>query len=103
MFTLGGAMSGYCSTGRVRIPAIPASMIAMAMTQAKTGRSMKMRLIMAGGSPPLRSLGAGPSGALARQGPGRHGRDGHVGLDPVQALGDHPFAGLQAGRDDPLV
>ena len=35
--------SGYCSTGRLRTAMPPASMITMAMTQAKTGRSMKKR------------------------------------------------------------
>ena len=34
-------MSGYCATGRVVIESAPASAITGAMTQAKTGRSMK--------------------------------------------------------------
>jgi hypothetical protein len=34
-------MRGYCSIGRPRIARAPPSMMEMAMTQAKTGRSMK--------------------------------------------------------------
>ncbi|WP_448206766.1 TetR/AcrR family transcriptional regulator C-terminal domain-containing protein [Azospirillum sp. sgz302134] len=48
MDTVGGAIFGYCSTGRRRIASAPASMMTMAMTQAKTGRSMK-NLDMRGG------------------------------------------------------
>src|SRR5580704_15906964 len=36
-------MVGYCSTGKVKAAMPPASMITMAITQAKTGRSMKKR------------------------------------------------------------
>ena len=39
---LGGAMSGYCATGSERIAPMPASMITIAITQAKIGRSMKI-------------------------------------------------------------
>jgi hypothetical protein len=41
--TAGGAMVGYCSIGRLVAAMPPASMVTMAMTQAKTGRSMKKR------------------------------------------------------------
>ena len=41
MATEGGAMRGYCSTGRRRIESPPISMMVRARTQAKTGRSMK--------------------------------------------------------------
>jgi hypothetical protein len=37
----GGAMVGYCATGRVRTAKAPASIRTIAITQAKTGRSMK--------------------------------------------------------------
>src|SRR4030081_1644557 len=37
----GGAMLGYCATGSFRIASIPARVMMMAMTHAKTGRSMK--------------------------------------------------------------
>ena len=40
-------MSGYCATDSVLMPNAPASMMTMAMTQAKTGRSMKIREIIA--------------------------------------------------------
>src|SRR5271167_2213078 len=44
----GGAMAGYCAMGSVVIANAPISMMTMASTQAKTGRSMK-KLTMAGG------------------------------------------------------
>src|SRR5258706_11713784 len=37
----GGAMVGYCSTGRLRMDNAPASIMSSAMTIAKIGRSMK--------------------------------------------------------------
>jgi hypothetical protein len=37
----GGAMVGYCSTGSCVIDSAPASMITIAITMAKIGRSMK--------------------------------------------------------------
>ena len=43
MPTEGGAMVGYCAIGSVRMASAPASMITMAMTVAKIGRSMKKR------------------------------------------------------------
>ena len=36
-------MVGYCAIGRERIASTPASMMTMAMTIAKIGRSMKKR------------------------------------------------------------
>ena len=36
-------MVGYCSIGRLVAAMPPASMVTIAMTQAKTGRSMKKR------------------------------------------------------------
>src|SRR6185503_9227793 len=41
--TVGGAISGYCATGRIRELMIPASAMMIAMTVAKIGRSMKKR------------------------------------------------------------
>ena len=41
----GGAMLGYCAIGKLRIEIMPASMITIATTQAKIGRSMKKRAI----------------------------------------------------------
>ena len=39
--TEGGAISGYWDTGSSTTASAPASMMTMAMTQAKMGRSMK--------------------------------------------------------------
>src|SRR3546814_9565459 len=41
--TEGGATVGYIETGRVKIDSAPASMMMIAMTHAKMGRSMKKR------------------------------------------------------------
>ena len=41
MTMVGGAMFGYCATGRLVIAKAPASKMKMASTQAKTGRSIK--------------------------------------------------------------
>ncbi len=41
--TAGGAIVGYCAIGSVRTDRNPATMMTMAMTQAKMGRSMKKR------------------------------------------------------------
>jgi hypothetical protein len=37
----GGAMGGYCETGRLWFANAPATIMMMAITQAKTGRSRK--------------------------------------------------------------
>ena len=41
MRTDGGAIEGYCSIGSPKMLRPPASMITIAITQAKTGLSMK--------------------------------------------------------------
>src|SRR5688572_12473905 len=98
MFTLGGAMSGYCSIGRNRIEPAPASMITIEITHAKIGRSTKMRDSMA----PSRLLGAG---RVARREPTRaclaglvhrHGLDGLPRLDLVRPLDDQAVSSGQA-------
>jgi hypothetical protein len=38
---VGGAIAGYCETGSARIDSTPASMMVIAITHAKIGRSMK--------------------------------------------------------------
>ena len=38
---VGAATDGYCDTGRLRMPKMPARMIKMEITQAKIGRSIK--------------------------------------------------------------
>src|SRR6185437_3419630 len=45
MLTAGGAMFGYCSIGSVVIDSAPAIMMTIAITHAKTGRSIKNREI----------------------------------------------------------
>jgi hypothetical protein len=40
---VGGAMSGYCSTGSVNNPIIPTTTMVMDITADRTGRSMKVR------------------------------------------------------------
>jgi hypothetical protein len=45
---LGGAICGYCETGRLGIDKIPASKINSAITHAKTGRSIKNFAITVG-------------------------------------------------------
>jgi len=37
----GGAMAGYCATGKVMMEITPAIMMTIAMTHAKMGRSIK--------------------------------------------------------------
>jgi hypothetical protein len=41
MDTDGGAMGGYCEMGSPKMARTPPSMVAMARTQANTGRLMK--------------------------------------------------------------
>jgi len=43
MAMAGGAMEGYCATGRLATEMTPARMMRMAATQASTGRSIKKR------------------------------------------------------------
>src|SRR5690606_26132298 len=43
MVTEGGAIWGYCATGRLMIDSSPSPMIRIEITQAKTGRSIKKR------------------------------------------------------------
>ncbi len=41
MVTRGGAISGYCSSGRVKMDKAPASMMTIEITHAKMGRLIK--------------------------------------------------------------
>src|SRR5580658_2832364 len=59
----GGAMAGYCAMGSVVTARAPISMMTMAITQAKTGRSMK-KLTMAAGYFAEPSTLAGCGGAV---------------------------------------
>src|SRR6201995_2704176 len=80
-------MVGYCSTGRLKAAMAPASMITMAMTQAKTGRSMKKREI------PM----------AYRLLLGRGGRYRHVGHDLLQSIDNHLVARFEAGQHLPAA
>ena len=110
MTTAGGAMAGYCETGRRRIDSAPASMMTMAMTQAKIGRSMKKRAMTDpgyfAGAAGLAAAGVAWSGAAAdlaarcgrRCGRCRSGRlrlHRHAGADLLQAFDDDAVAGGQ--------
>src|SRR5437016_1702219 len=97
--TTGGAMSGYCAMGRLRIAARPASTMKMDSTAAKIGRSMKnlenMGRVLLLLFVRLRfcfRLGAGLGDAHRRSRPEAH-----------QALDDHAIAGLHALVDDPGI
>src|SRR5260370_731143 len=81
-------MSGYCAMGRPVMASAPASMMTMATTQAKIGRSMKKRDSMA------EVLAArGDDGGLHRR----------AGAHPLQPLDDHLLAGPQPAGHEPVV
>src|SRR6185312_5584838 len=84
--TAGGAMVGYCSMGRLEAAMPPASMMTMARTQAKTGRSMKNF------DKPILFL---------RFHYLWHHR--HVGLHFLQAFDDYAVAGLEAIQHLPVA
>src|ERR1051325_4333485 len=85
MFTLGGATSGYCVIGNVRIEATPASMITIEITHANTGRLAKKRASM---SLPCLHLGR---------------MDRHARADLVDAFDDQAVAVLEAARHEPAI
>src|SRR5512145_1579865 len=82
--TTGGAISGYCAMGKVRIAARPAITIKIDSTAAKIGLSMKKREIIGRGY----FAGAGWAAALASCG---SGLPEFAGLDSPAAGGG--FAG----------
>src|SRR5690606_33502908 len=90
MLIVGGAMAGYWETGSRRIERAPAIMIAIAITHAKIGRSMKNRAM----APLPRST----RGLLGGDGPGLGART-HL----LEALHDHPVTGRHALRHQPRV
>src|SRR6187402_823853 len=97
MLTLVGAMSGYCSIGSAVSAPNPPSITMIASTQAKIGRSMKIRDIgvlsgLARAGLPRTAL-SGRGDILRR--PGRY--RAHVAVVPdivAEALSDHPIARL---------
>src|SRR5690606_33833005 len=60
----GGAIAGYCDTGSVVTESAPASMMMIAITHAKIGRSMKNRAIYRspGAADPAAAGSAGAAG-----------------------------------------
>src|SRR5215207_3032504 len=61
--TVGGVISGYWATGRLKSATVPASVTRMDRTLAKIGRSMKKRVNMRG--PAGQSVGGGKRAGLA--------------------------------------
>src|SRR5260221_531466 len=86
--TEGGAIGGYCSIGRAKIDNAPATMIRMAMTIAKIGRSMKNLAML------LRLSG------LDRRLDGAHESSRLRFLHPRH---DHSLAFVQSALHHPLV
>ena len=85
-------MVGYCAIGRLRAAMPPASMMTMAMTQAKIGRSMKKRdsaMALAYGCWRLAPAGCGVTGMS--------------GMHLLQALHDQLVAGLEAVQHLPVA
>src|SRR5690606_5660212 len=104
MDTRGGAMSGYCSSGRVWMDMKPASMMMMARTQAKMGRLMKncamCGLGSGGGRGGTGRVGGGSGGALLRL---QHdGLDRKAGACALQAIDHDALACLQSAVHLPL-
>ena len=89
MLIVGGAMAGYCATGSVAIASAPASMMTIAMTQAKTGRSMKKRDMACRLLRCRRRRGCNT----------RHA----AGTYFLHALHDHAITGCQTRRDQPTI
>src|SRR5882762_1579860 len=86
--TEGGAIGGYCSIGSATIDKAPATIIRIAMTIAKIGRSMKNLAML------LRLSG------LDRRLDGVHENSRLRFLHPRY---DHPFAFVQSALHHPLV
>src|ERR1700722_4857546 len=89
MVTWGGTMSGNCATGMRSIESAPASVIRMAMTIARRGRSTKTAEI-------IRLLSRLRCRRRGRSGAGRHLNSGAHALD---AVNDDCLALAQAAQD----
>src|SRR5712691_4276989 len=92
--TVGGAISGYCATGNTCQATSPASVMMIAMTEAKIGRSMKNRdmapCLLCG----RRRRGLGFRGRLRT----------HRGTRPQleQVVENDSVAGVEAAEDHPV-
>ena len=93
-------MSGYIEIGSCVIARPPASMMMIAMTQAKIGRSMKKRAMRVAGL-----LRAAPAAGCASGGaaPASAAVDGRSRLDLLQAFHDDLVAGRETVLDQPFV
>src|SRR5882762_7120384 len=86
--TEGGAIGGYCSIGSVKTDKAPATMIRMAMTIAKIGRSMKNLAMLLGLSGGYRRLDRAHD---------------HSRLHLLHPGHDHPLAFVQSALYHPSV
>src|SRR5690606_29532004 len=112
MVTRGGAISGYCSSGSVKIDSAPANMMTMAMTHAKMGRLIKncamncdLQFLLGGSNSTQCSrscLGIDRflRGALTQV----HllGMDLVARLDALKTVHHHALTGLQAAVEQPV-
>src|SRR5262245_14262576 len=96
--TVGGAMSGYCAIGSVKLATRPAMTMMIAMTPASTGRSMKNFENMVGGS----SVRRGRAGVRFLLG-GSLRDDFGAGAQLHEVVEDHGVAGVETLADDPVV
>src|ERR1700722_18968585 len=103
---LGGAILGYCATGRLLIDNTPSTIRMMATTQAKTGRSMQNLLMRRSFSMcRCRRLAQGGRGGLSvvRVRPchvirgqfGRNRLDRRAGPQSLKIVDDHLIARLE--------
>src|SRR5438270_14035220 len=99
-----GATSGYCATGSAKIAPIPPNMIMIARTQAKMGRSMKIRDMISAAAV-TSAAGFHRSGRrrldFLRRTRG-HRLDLRSILEVREPLGDDLFARRQPLGDDPI-
>src|SRR5437868_6918743 len=99
-----GATSGYCATGSAKIAPTPPNMMMIARTQAKIGRSMKIRdMISAGAAASAAGLhrsGRRRLDSLRRA--RRHRLDRRSVLQVGETLGDDLLAWRQALGDNPV-
>src|SRR5262249_52171228 len=92
-WTVGGTTSGYWATGKTSSATAPITMVRIAMTLARTGRSMKNFEII--GDPSVRA-------GARRLGRGRRLRiDFLAGDCPQQAVHDHLIGGRNSFFDHP--
>ena len=103
MAICGGAIGGYWETGSVLIASRPASMIMMAITQAKIGRFMKnlgmKRLLYF-----FAAAGFGSSGrSCVRLAAERHGLDRRSRPRLLQSFQDDTVTCFQSFADQPVV